>query len=432
MDLLQYLKSEAEQVEVAELHSESTAIEFEANKLKSSSVQETSGTAVRVVRRGRLGFAASTDREAMSRLAANAMESASYGDQVPLHFAGPAAGAPVQVFDADLAGMPIERLVELGQQTIDIIRAVEPEARVNVSLNRGVQTVSVRTAAGAEAGFDRSPLSILVEMSRVENNDVLIIYDLAGGTIAGIDFLGPARYIAQKLEQSKKIASIGSGEIPVLFSPSGALALLLPLMQGLNGKNAYQGISPIAARRGEKLFDEKLTVRDDGTLPGRLGSAPYDDEGTPHGCNLLVDQGVLKGLIYDLKTAALAGSESTGNGVRELLSPPRIDFTNFMVQPGDGSLQEMIAGIDEGLLVEDLLGLGQGNIISGAFSNPLSLAFKIEKGEIVGRVKDVSIAGNIYELLQNIAGVSQETRWVYNAICAPYILLPRMNIVSKN
>jgi PmbA protein len=140
----------------------------------------------------------------------------------------------------------------------------------------------------------------------------------------------------------------------------------------------------------------------------------------------------LKDFVYDLKTAALAGTETTGNGRRELLNPPGIDFTNFVVQVGEKSLQEMMAGIEEGVLVEDLLGLGQGNIISGAFSNPLALAFKIEKGEIVGRVKDASIAGNIYELLQDIAAVSQETRWVYNAICAPYILLPRMNVVSKN
>ena len=91
----------------------------------------------------------------------------------------------------------------------------------------------------------------------------------------------------------------------------------------------------------------------------------------------------------------------------------------------------MISGIDEGILVEDLLGIGQGNIISGAFSNPLSLAFKIHKGEIVGRVKNLSIAGNIYDLLTNVAAVSRETQWVYSTFNAPYILLPNMNVVAK-
>ena len=81
--------------------------------------------------------------------------------------------------------------------------------------------------------------------------------------------------------------------------------------------------------------------------------------------------------------------------------------------------------------VEEVLGLGQGNVISGAFSNPLALAFKIEHGEIVGRVKDLSIAGNVYDLLKDVAAVSRETRWVYGSFCLPYLLLPEMNVIAK-
>ena len=76
-------------------------------------------------------------------------------------------------------------------------------------------------------------------------------------------------------------------------------------------------------------------------------------------------------------------------------------------------------------------GLGQGNTISGAFSNPLALAFKIENGEIVGRVKDLSIAGNIYDLLKDVAAVSKEAQWVYSTFYAPYILIPEMNVAGK-
>ncbi len=185
-------------------------------------------------------------------------------------------------------------------------------------------------------------------------------------------------------------------------------------------------------RLGQQLFDTKLTVMDDATLDGRLASAPYDDEGLPHRCNTLVEGGVLRGFLYDLKTAAQAGAESTGNGMRELFRPPSISPTNLVISSGERSLQEIISDIDEGLLVEDVLALGLGNILSGAFSNPLALAFKIEKGEIVGRVKDVSIAGNIYDLLRNIAAISSEQAWAYNTFCAPYLLLPAMKVVSKN
>jgi PmbA protein len=182
---------------------------------------------------------------------------------------------------------------------------------------------------------------------------------------------------------------------------------------------------------GQKLFDEKVTLLDDGALDGRYRSAPYDDEGVPHRRNVLLDRGVLGGFLYDLKTAAQSGVESTGNGSRDLFRPPRPAPTNLILAGGDTPLAQIVAGIDDGLLVENVLGLGQGNIISGAFSNPLALAFRIMRGEIVGRVKDVSIAGNVYDLLKDVAAVSRETQWVYGSFCMPHILLPEMNVVAK-
>jgi PmbA protein len=146
---------------------------------------------------------------------------------------------------------------------------------------------------------------------------------------------------------------------------------------------------------------------------------------------VVVEQGVLKSFLYDLKTAAQSGAESTGNAGRGLFSPPYPQPTNFLIQPGSTQLKEMIASIQEGVLVDQVLGLGQGNILSGAFSNPVGLGFKIERGKIVGRVKDISIAGNIYDLLEHVAAVSQETQWVYSSFNLPYILLPEMNVVAK-
>ena len=219
--------------------------------------------------------------------------------------------------------------------------------------------------------------------------------------------------------------------MPVLLSPKGALALSIPLMSGLNGKMVYTGVAPMKDRVGDMVFDKKLTVIDDPTLSGRFSSTPFDDEGVATRANTLIGNGELKSFFYDLKTAAQSGVESTGNGSRGLFNPPAPSSSNFMIKPGETPLADMIAGIDEGLWVEDVMGLGQGNVVSGAFSNTLSLAYKIEKGEITGRVKDVSIAGNIYDLLPNIAAISQENDWVYSNFNQPYILLDDMNVVAK-
>jgi len=431
MDILSQLQAQADQVEVVHMQSESTKVSFEANKLKSSQVEETRGTAVRVVKDGRLGFAASSDESAMAKLMSNALESAAYGDKVPIVFPAPQIAPKVTTYDKTITALPIPRLVQIGQEILELILQIEPEARLNVELERGVQHLSVRNQAGTAVAVQRSPLSISVEIDRVQGDDVLIMYSLSGTTVWEKDYIAFVRRLGEKLKLAQKSATLRSGRMPVLFSPTGSLVLGLPLMLGLNGKSVYTGISPMAGKLGEKLFDDKLTVVDDATIDGKFGSAAYDDEGVAHRRNVLVERGVLKSFFYDLKTAAQSGVESTGNGERGLFNPPSPSPSNLLFAAGDTPLADILAGIDEGLLVEDVLGLGQGNVISGAFSNPLSLAFKIEKGEIVGRVKDVSIAGNVYDLLKNVAAVSQETEWVYNNFNLPYILLPDMNVVTK-
>jgi PmbA protein len=431
MDILDKLASQVEQVEVVDFESESTMVGFESNRPKSSQVRETKGIAVRVVKDGRLGFAASSDETAMDKLVTNALESAAYGDQIPIQFPAPQAAPEVVTYDRAVTELPIPRLVEIGQEIVDLILQIEPEARVNVDLTRGVQDLSIRNQAGAEISFQRSPLSIFVRVSRVKGDDVLMIYDGMGTTIWQEDYLAFVRQLGEKLELAKKSATIQSGRMPVLFAPTGALVLALPLMIGLNGKNVYTGISPVRDKIGERLFDPKITVVDDATIDGKFGSASYDDEGVAHQRNVLVDEGVLKVFMYDLKTAAQSGVQSTGNGSRGLFDPPSPSPTNLVFEAGETPLAEIVAGIDEGLLVENVLGLGQGNVISGAFSNSLSLAFKIEKGEIVGRVKDVSIAGNVYDLLRDVAAVSRETDWVYSYFNLPYVLLGDMNVVAK-
>jgi len=431
MDILRKLQAQADQVEVVHMQSESTKVSFEANKLKSSQVEETRGTAVRLVKDGRLGFAASSDESAIAKLMRNALESAAYGDKVPIVFPAPQPAPQVTTYDKTITALPIPRLVQIGQEILDFILQIEPEARLNVELERGVQHLSVRNQAGTAVTVQRSPLSIAVEIDRVQGDDVLIMYSLSGTTVWEEDYLAFVRRLGEKLKLAQKSATMRSGRMPVLFSPTGALVLGLPLMLGLNGKSVYTGISPMAGKIGEKLFDDKLTVVDDATIDGKFGSASYDDEGVAHRRNVLVERGVLKSFFYDLKTAAQSGVESTGNGERGLFNPPSPSPSNLLFAAGDTPLADILASIDEGLLVEDVLGLGQGNVISGAFSNPLSLAFKIAKGEIVGRVKDVSIAGNIYDLLKNVAAVSRETEWVYNNFNLPYILLPDMNVVTK-
>jgi len=429
--MLDRLMQQAEQAEVFEIESEATKIGFEANRMKSFEVEETRGVAARVVVNGRLGFAASSDLDATGKLVANAIESARHGGAIPFCFPAPQPGPVVQVYDPELAALPTERLIEMGQEMTATVLEAEPEAHVNIDLERRVHRTVVRNSAGTEIAVEKAPLSIMMEVERVRGDDVVVLFEYFSTAVKDEGYRDFAQRIADKLRLAQRTATLASGRMPVLFSPSGAPVLGLPLMLGLNGKNVYRTISPMAGRLGELLFDEQLTVVDDPTLDGRPGSSSHDDEGLPRQRRVLIDHGVLRGFIYDLKTAAQAGVEPTGHGERSLFSPPSPSFSNLILEGGGASLAEIIAGVEEGLLVESPLGLGQGNVISGAFSNNLSLAFKIEDGEIVGRVKDVSIAGDIYQDLRRIGALSQEAEWVYGGLRLPYILLPELNVVTK-
>jgi PmbA protein len=423
---------ETEQAEVFEIQSEATKIGFDANKLKSFEVEETQGIAARVVADGRLGFAASSDITALDQLKENVLASAQLGDEVPLHFPEPQRGPSVEVYSPELATLPPSRLIEMGKEMVDTILQADEEANVSIDLTRRVRKTTIRNSAGAEVAVRKAPFSIMLEVERVRGDDVVTLFEYFSTATLDDGYRAFVGRVAEKLRLARRLATLSSGQMPVLFSPTGAPVLGLPLIHGLNGKNVYRGISPMAGREEEQLFDEKLTVVDDPTLDGRPGSSSHDDEGVPGRRNTLVDQGRLTGYIYDLKTAALARTEPTGNGKRSLFSPPSPSFSNMIVGNGETPVGDIIAGVDRGLLVETPLGLGQGNVISGAFSNSLSLAFKIERGEIVGRVKDISVAGNIYQDLRQIEALSLESEWVYGGIRLPYILLPKLNVVTKN
>jgi len=430
--MLKQLTQQAEQAEVFEIQSESTSIKFEANRLKTFVVKETRGMAARVVVDGRLGFAASSDVDATDKIVANALESARHGDALAaFNFPTPQAGPEVQVYDPELAALSSGRLIEMGKEMIAAILEADPDTHVNVDLERKVARTTVRNSAGTEVTEEKAPLSIMIAVERVRGDDVVVIFDYFNTTVKDEGHRAFVRRIADKLRLAQRATTLASRRMPVLFSPTAAPVLGLPLQQGLNGKNVYRGVSPMAGREGERLFDEKLSIVDDPTLDGRPGSSSHDDEGVGRQRRVLVERGELRGFIYDLKTATQAGVEPTGHGARTLFGLPTPSFSNFIVEGGEMSLADVIAEIKDGLLVESILGVGQGNVISGDFSNNLDLAFKIENGEIVGRVKDISIAGNIYEDLRRIEAISRESEWVYGGLRLPYILLPELNVVTK-
>jgi len=431
-DILTALRGKTEQAEVYSLEEESTLISFEANVMKSARVEQKQGTALRGTVNGRLGFTAAGGNVAKEKLINNLLASAQYADKVPISFPSATPGPEVTTYDPALADVPFSRLVEIGREIIATLLEADTDAKIGVDIERGLTQWSLCNSAGTQTSRKTSSFSISISVERVRGDDVLLIYDWVNGISLTDAYREAVQRLGAKIELAKKSASLVAGRMPVLFSPTGGLVLALPIMQATDGKSVQRGISPMSDRLGQTVFDRKITLWDDPTLVGRPGSGSHDGEGVPCRRKALVQQGTCNSFLYDLKTAALMGAQSTGNGARGIFSPPYPSPSNLVMEAGKSSLPEILAGIKHGLLVEFALGLGQGNTISGAFSNTLGLAYVIESGEIIGRVKDVSLAGNIYEDLREVADVSQESDWVYGQIRMPYILLPELNVTCKS
>jgi PmbA protein len=431
VEILNLLQGKAEAAEAYAVTNEAMTVRFEAGRLKTAETQETSGLAVRLVKAGRIGAAATTDMQWLEELARNALASAEHGEEAVFSFAPPKPATAVEVCSKRVASLGMAELVEMGREMVETVRAAEDDINIIVEIAKGIHHVRIANTLGQDVETSRTPLSIDLAVERVRENDVLFAWEYDGTTHPSEIHRAMAAALAEKLESAKRSASARSGKMPVVFSPSGALLLFLPIMEGLSGKSAWRETSPMAHKVGERVFSENLTVIDDGTLDERPSSSPFDGEGVPTQRNVLIENGVLKSFYYDLKTAAQAGTVSTGNASRGVFGPPRPGVTSLLVPPGDTPLADIIGGIEEGLLVEGFLGMGQGNVISGAFGNSVSLAYKIKRGEVVGRVKDVTISGNIYEDLKHIEGLSDTSKWCAGMLNTPHILLADVTVAAR-
>jgi PmbA protein len=149
-----------------------------------------------------------------------------------------------------------------------------------------------------------------------------------------------------------------------------------------------EGASPLKGKLGKQLFDPALNINDDATLDYEAASAPFDDEGIATQITPLVSEGVAMNYYYDLHTAALAGTRSTGNGNRSGSGLPSPAINALTISPGSTSFEQMIAPIREGLIVEHLMGADQGNILGVFFSVKGLLGNKIETAQTAGLVKN--------------------------------------------
>jgi len=430
-EILSKAKKSAEQAEVFFSSVEDTPVIFEANRLKQLQTNEGMMVALRLVKNGRIGFSTATSLDDIDSLVSRALEVSQFGAMARFELPGRQPFPKVAMYDPKVDSFEVERMVDLGQALIAKVIGHTPDLLCDASVGKGLASLVLMNSNGGEAEFQKTFFVLGLEGNLIKDTDMLFVGDGESSCQAITDISTVASSVVRQLELAKRQASVSSGSLPVIFTSHGVVsALIAPLTVAFNGRIILQKVSPLVGKTGQKVFSDLLSLRDDSALDFRPRSRPCDDEGVASRNMYLVKRGVIGDFLYDLQTAGMAGVHSTGSGDRVGASLPAPSTSNLVVEAGGVTLAEMVRGVKEGLLVEQLMGASQTNVLGGDFSGNVLLGYKIEKGEIVGRVKDTVVSGNVYQALNQIEAVGSEARWV-GSVFTPPIMCASLAVGSK-
>ena len=221
---------------------------------------------------------------------------------------------------------------------------------------------------------------------------------------------------------------VKTARVPVIFDPMVSRSLLDTVAQAVNGDAIYRGASFLAGKLGEKIAGENITVIDDGIMPGGFGTSPFDDEGVPTQRTVVIERGVLKSYLLNTYTARKLGLKTTGNAARGLAGNPGISSGNFFLQPGTRPPHHIIADVRQGLYVTEFLGFGV-NLVTGDYSRGASGVW-IENGEPAYPVEEITVAGNLRDMLKNISEIGSDLEF-RGSTAAPTLRIDGMTVAGE-
>lgn len=426
-----------DQSEIFMVKSENYPVSFESNKLKEISKNQTSGLAIRGIKNGRLGLSSTTDPKRRDELLGRISNLVLYGPETKMVFPGRSHFIDLNIYDDSLEEVKIDQVVNIVQLFIDKLTKISPTILVDSKIGYLKGNTRIINSSGFDCDYDYSGSYFYANANLIRGTDMLNIWDgcSSTGLVTKSQLDETFLKIQKNLEWSENITdSINSdGEISVIFTPQGFVGTFLgPLLEGFNGKNFANKTSPISDLINKKYFHEKFSIRDNPHLINSSQSRPFDDEGTPTRIVNFVEGGILLEPYYDLQTSSQIGEESSGSGSRSLSSNLYPSITNIEVNSGEEDSSNIISRMKNGIIVDSLLGAGQGNELGGEFKANVSLGFRVINGNVVGRIKDTMISGNIYKCLAQIESISSDFERVYGSSKIPFIECKGVKVVSAS
>ena len=407
------------------------SISFENNKLSSIENRSGAGAGFRIIKNKKIGFSFTTNPEKIKEAAGYALESSKFGEKAGFVF--PKKSMPlhdVKMSDQKVKDFDLKSLIPLGNKIIKKISSKIKDAVVSIGFDKGEAEGVFLNSSGVFYAEDTTDFSCGVSINVTHPKAGLIsLYESKSRAnlypIEDIEKM--AEIIIQKYSASIKPAVIKAGNYPVIFNKYSIGFLFSCILEAVNGKIFQKGISPLSDKLGKKILDSRISIYDDPAIDYLGGSYIFDGEGLPAYKKPLIEEGVFKNFIFDLRTASLVKAKPTANAGRSFSSQPAPSFGNIVISAGDTPYKDMIKNLDEGIIIEQVIGAGQSNTLAGDVSVNVDMGYLVKNGKIKGRVKDCMIAANVYDIFKNIQSISSDL-FVKSSMITPAICFNKINV----
>jgi len=409
-------------------------IEISNQQVEALKIADEKGLGMRVIVDGRMGFAYSSDLsdEAVEQTVRQALANAqkSHADEHNV-LPKPSSHYPeLKLLDEQIATTRIEDKIALAKEIELEARAFDPRVKITESCTYqdAEYTVTLFNSLGLEKTYQGAYCGAYAYVVAEENGDNQTGFGLAFSLrYKDLDPAKVGKEAAQKAIRMLGAKEIGTQKAAVVLDPYVATNFLGVLAPALSAEAVQKGKSVFAGKIGAKVSSDVITVIDDGALDGAIMSSPFDGEGVATGQTILIQNGILQGYLHNTYTARKDGVESTGNGIRGTFkSTPEVGTTNFYIQPGQVTKEQLLKDITKGLYVTEVMGMHTANPISGDFSVGAA-GIWIENGELTAPVRGIAIAGNIIDFLEAIDLVANDLTFFVGR-GAPTVRIARMTI----
>lgn len=340
----------------------------------------------------------------------------------------------LQLYCPDVSAFPTGERIAYARRAEEAALGADPRIRNSEGAwyESSVGTKVYASSAGFVGSYRSSYCSIAVSpIAQQESGDGAMQRDFWYSVARGVAALDSPEAVGRKAAQRalRRLGArkVSTRQVPVVFDSETASTLLGHVFGAVRGDAIYRKASFLTGKLGQKVAGENITMTDDGLRPGGFGSRPFDDEGIPASTTTVIERGMLQSYLLNSYSARKLDLKTTGNAIRALAGAPSVGPKNFYLNPGTHSPEEIIRSVKEGFYVTELIGFGV-NVVTGDYSRGAA-GLWIENGELTYPVHEVTIAGNLQDILTHVEMIGSDLEF-RRAVTSPTLRVGGLTVAG--